>query len=125
MRANTRVVSTILPAATHFGGLAASGVPVQAVTAWALFGCYDWDTLMTREGAYESGAFCLRSGKPRPTALADYIRATTRRNGLERITALSSGAHGWWRRHDRLLYGSGMPCSTRSLTMDSSQKCRG
>ena len=91
--------------------LAASGVPIQAVTAWALFGCYDWDTLMTREGSYESGAFCLRSGRPRPTALAEYIRATTKRNGLERIPALSTGRHGWWRRHDRLLYGSGAPCS--------------
>ncbi len=36
----------------------ASGVPVQAVTAWALFGSYGWDRLVT-EGAssYEAGAF--------------------------------------------------------------------
>src|SRR4051812_39571903 len=79
--------------------LEASGVPVRAATAWALLGSYDWNTLLTRGGNhYESGAFCLRSGTPRPTAVAEYIRAVTERRGFAHIAALAGDAQGWWRR---------------------------
>lgn len=91
--------------------LEASGTPVQAVTAWALLGCYDWDSLMTRGGdTYEAGAFCLRSGQPRPTALADYVAALTGRRVLDRGAALSAQLPGWWRRPERLLHGPGLTC---------------
>ena len=94
--------------------LAASGVAIQAVTAWALLGCYDWDTLMTRGGnTYESGAFCLRGGAPRPTALAEYIASLTGRVTLDRGAKLSAALPGWWRRDERLLHGPGVPCGTR------------
>jgi dTDP-4-dehydrorhamnose reductase len=87
--------------------LAADGVPVRAVTSWALLGCYDWDTLLTRGGnTYESGAFCLRSGTPRPTAVAEYIRAVTRRRGAVELAALAGHVHGWWRRPERLLHAA-------------------
>jgi hypothetical protein len=34
---------------------------VRAVTAWALLGSYDWDSLLTRRrGNYEPGAFDVR-----------------------------------------------------------------
>jgi dTDP-4-dehydrorhamnose reductase len=103
--------------------LAASGVAIQAVTAWALLGCYDWDTLMTRGGnTYESGAFCLRGGAPRPTALAEYIASLTGRVTLDRGAKLSAALPGWWRRDERLLHGPGVPCGTRweSITARSS-----
>ena len=38
------------------------GVDVRAVTAWAAFGSFDWNSLLTSEaGCYESGVFDLRS----------------------------------------------------------------
>ncbi|HUQ09016.1 MAG TPA: hypothetical protein VM146_01780 [Steroidobacteraceae bacterium] len=92
--------------------LEASGVPIRAVTPWAMLGCYDWDTLMTRGGdTYESGAFCLRGGRPRPTALAEYIASLAGRCKLDRAAALSAAAPGWWRRADRLLHGHALPCN--------------
>jgi dTDP-4-dehydrorhamnose reductase len=52
-----------------------SGADVRAVTAWALLGSYDWNTLLTRrDGHYEPGVFDVRSGRPRPTALARLLR---------------------------------------------------
>ena len=54
----------------------ASGVPVAAITFWALFGMFDWNDLCRMErGHYETGAFDIRGGAPRPTALASAIRA--------------------------------------------------
>ena len=39
----------------------ARGADVRAVTAWALLGSYDWDSLVTRDaGHYEPGAFDVR-----------------------------------------------------------------
>ena len=92
--------------------LEASGIPLRAVTAWALLGSHDWDTLLTRGGdTYESGAFCVRNGTPRATALAEYVAAVTHRRGLGHIRALAQGAMGWWHRPERLLHGPGLPCN--------------
>ena len=53
-----------------------AGVDVRAVTAWSLFGSYDWNSLVTREaGCYEPGIFDVRGPVPRPTALAAVVRA--------------------------------------------------
>jgi dTDP-4-dehydrorhamnose reductase len=91
--------------------LAASGVDVRAVTAWALLGCYDWDTLLTAGGdTYESGAFCLRGGSPRPTAVAEYIDKQVHGGDVLSLPALRDGVEGWWRRPERLLYDEGRPC---------------
>jgi dTDP-4-dehydrorhamnose reductase len=78
------------------------GVDVRAVTAWALLGSYDWNSLVTRSvGYYEPGVFDLRSPRPRPTAIAKMVRD------------LASGhtpnhpileTPGWWHREERLLY---------------------
>ena len=52
----------------------ARGVDVRAVTAWALLGAYDWDSLLTRAaGHYEPGAFDVRGPAPRLTALGRMI----------------------------------------------------
>jgi dTDP-4-dehydrorhamnose reductase len=75
----------------------ARGVPVHAVTAWAAFGSFDWDTLVTCEsGRYEPGLFDVRSTPPRPTALAAAVRALAA--GRRPDHPLLEGA-GWWRRH--------------------------
>ena len=78
------------------------GVDIRAVTAWAMLGAYDWDSLMTRHtGTYEPGAFDLSGLEPRPTAVAAMLRE------------LAAGRHynhpvlavpGWWRHPKRLLY---------------------
>ena len=79
----------------------AEGADVRAVTVWALLGSYDWNSLLTREaGFYESGAFCLRAGEPRPTALGRMVRALASGEWFDH-PALD--ADGWWRRDDRLL----------------------
>ncbi len=76
------------------------GVEVEAVTSWSLLGSYDWNSLLTRPaGHYECGAFDLRGGVPRPTAMTAMLK------GLSDPTAESHpvlDAPGWWRRDIRL-----------------------
>jgi dTDP-4-dehydrorhamnose reductase len=92
----------------------ARGVDVRAVTAWALLGSYDWNTLVTEDrGCYEPGAFDVRSGTPRPTALASAIRNLASAGDLSHPCAEGTG---WWRRPTRLLpavAGSDLPHSPR------------
>lgn len=78
-----------------------AGADIRAVTAWALLGTYDWDSLLTRSaGHYEPAAFDVRGPRPRPTGLAALIRA---------VGAGIAPSHpvlarpGWWRRRARLL----------------------
>jgi beta-glucosidase/6-phospho-beta-glucosidase/beta-galactosidase len=74
----------------------AEGVPVVAVTSWALFGAVDWNSLLTRaDGHYENGAFCLRDGAPRRTAVADAIAAICAGGAFPH--PLTAGS-GWWGR---------------------------
>jgi dTDP-4-dehydrorhamnose reductase len=82
--------------------LGAEGANILAVTAWALFGSYDWDSLVTRAaGHYEPGAFDVRAPRPRATATAHLIRDMAR--GVEHEHPMLN-APGWWRRLDRLTY---------------------
>ncbi len=72
------------------------GVDMRAVTAWSLFGSFDWDSLLCKKNNhYESGVYDIRSGKPRPTALAGMI------NSINTGTVYQSdllSVPGWWRR---------------------------
>ncbi len=78
-------------------------IPVQAVTAWALFGLVDWDTMLReRRGRFEAGALDARDGPPRPTLLAAAI-ASLARHGEFADPCLSEP--GWWRRSDRIQEG--------------------
>lgn len=85
--------------------LTSEGVNFRAITAWSLLGSYDWDTLLqNKNNTYECGAFDVRSGIPRPTALAKMI--------CELNSGIPSGDRlleipGWWRRNIRQLYGRG------------------
>ena len=83
-------------------GLRQEGVDVRAVTAWALLGAYDWNTLLTcQNGHYESGVFDLRAPRPRPTALARMLRNLAEAGEHDHPVL---DAPGWWRRPDRLIY---------------------
>jgi dTDP-4-dehydrorhamnose reductase len=73
---------------------------LRAMTVWALLGSFDWDVLVTHQsGTYEPGAFDLRGGAPRPTAIASAIQELTQGRSFHH-PALET--EGWWRRPSRL-----------------------
>ncbi|HEX6719714.1 MAG TPA: family 1 glycosylhydrolase [Pyrinomonadaceae bacterium] len=77
-------------------------VDVRAVTVWAAFGAFDWNSLLTCDsGCYEPGIFDLRSPTPRPTALASMIKTLT---SGEQFDHPVLDTPGWWHRLDRLCY---------------------
>jgi dTDP-4-dehydrorhamnose reductase len=77
-------------------------VDVRAVTAWAAFGAFDWNSLLTNDaGCYEPGVFDLRSPLPRPTALSKMIRTLAAGEEFDHPVL---DTPGWWHRLDRLCY---------------------
>jgi dTDP-4-dehydrorhamnose reductase len=83
----------------------ASGVNVRAVTAWALAGSFDWNSLVTRDaGHYEPGVLDVRSDPPRQTALAAVV--TDLAHGRTPTHPALDGV-AWWRRPERLLHHDG------------------
>ena len=83
------------------------GADVRAVTAWALLGSMDWDSLVTRDaGHYEPGAFDVRAPAPRLTAIGRALReiADGRTYGHPILQT-----PGWWKRSTRLLRGLPWP----------------
>lgn len=76
------------------------GVSIEAVTAWSLLGSYDWNSLLTcTAGHYECGAFDMRCGDPRPTAVTAMLKDLG--NPLAEPHPVLA-APGWWRRDVRL-----------------------
>jgi dTDP-4-dehydrorhamnose reductase len=85
--------------------LYADGIPIEAVTAWALLGSYDWNHLVVSDaGFYEPGIFDVRSGTPRPTGMARLLNALAAKADPKELCTASPG---WWRRDTRLLYPQG------------------
>jgi dTDP-4-dehydrorhamnose reductase len=79
-----------------------SGVEIRGVAAWAMFGSYGWNRLLTvNNGDYEPGVFDIRSGTPRPTALAHFLKELTSTNTS---TNHLSKMKGWWQRDCRYIY---------------------
>lgn len=77
----------------------AQGADVRAVTIWGLLGLYDWNCLLTEcRDYYESGAFDVRGGEPRPTAIAALMKQLAQ-GSLPDDPVLSG--EGWWRRPGR------------------------
>ena len=80
----------------------AEGHPIRAITCWAAFGSFDWNSLVTRDdNHYEPGLWDVRSDPPRPTALA----ALARQLGTGQApTHPALDGPGWWQREERLKY---------------------
>jgi len=84
--------------------LVKEGVNIKAVTSWAILGSYGWNKLLTQDnGDYEPGAFDLRGGFLRPTALAKFIKEIAQNNSSNHHLSVEKG---WWHRDSRVLYGS-------------------
>ena len=84
--------------------LRSRGVPIQAVTYWALLGGYDWNTLLTApNGHYELGAYDIRGaeGEIRPTGVIRML--TTLAKGEDELSPVLQQP-GWWRRDLRYVY---------------------
>lgn len=69
-------------------------IPVLGVTAWAMLGAYDWNSLLTISNRhYEPGAFDIRNNTRRATAIARLVHS---------LAATGDYAHpllaekGWW-----------------------------
>jgi dTDP-4-dehydrorhamnose reductase len=89
------------------------GVPVRAVTAWALLGAYNWHTLVTRdEGYYEPGGFDVRGPAPRATLVGRAVQSLAE-HGRYNHPVLAQP--GWWHRPERLLY----PARNRDSQVDT------
>lgn len=90
--------------------LNSEGADIRAVTAWALFGSFGWNRLLTHaNGDYESGAFDVSSGIPVATPLAEYLISLAEDPGF--IHAAEE-QQGWWQREERFIYDSGEVVST-------------
>jgi len=78
------------------------GADIRALTAWALLGNVDWNSLLTIDnGHYEPGAFDVRGGHPRETAIAKLLRRFSSPNPLSSAHPVLTGL-GWWQRDIRL-----------------------
>lgn len=79
----------------------AIGVDLRAVTAWALLGSFDWNSLVTQDlGYYEPGPLDVRSTPPRLTAVATLMRELATGRKPSHPVLLGDG---WWRRPGRFL----------------------
>ncbi len=82
------------------------GADVRAVTAWALLGSFDWNSLLTEQrGYYEPGVFDLRTpnNTPRPTALARLVSQLAQpQTPLKPLDEPLLAGRGWWQPHQKL-----------------------
>ena len=100
-----------------------SGADVEAVTAWALLGSFNWDRLVTAEaGRYECGAYDLRGGAPRPTAMVALLAALAGKAEppCPEILAMP----GWWDREDRLWACARPPACTEAGAVPGPDRVR-
>ena len=89
------------------------GVDIRAITAWSLLGAYDWNSLLTQKNNfYESGAFDVRGGQPRPTAIAHLIQQLCENKSPDHPVLQ---ADGWWKNHDHVHFAFGESKNARSL----------
>jgi dTDP-4-dehydrorhamnose reductase len=85
--------------------LRGEGMDLRAVTLWSMFGNVDWRVLLTeRNGIYDTGAFDVRNGTPRPTIIARAAKAYAGGKDFDHPVLDSPG---WWRRGPRLYPWSG------------------
>ncbi len=79
-----------------------NGIEIRAVTSWAILGSFGWNNLLTQPPLdYEPGAYDLRSGTPRPTALVSFIKNITAPSKEHTHLTIEKG---WWERDSRIIY---------------------
>jgi dTDP-4-dehydrorhamnose reductase len=79
-----------------------AGADIRAVTAWALFGSFNWNNLLVRDdNTYEAGVFDVSSGVPANTLMTDFL-CRIARGGTPNHPALSG--FGWWMKPERVIY---------------------
>lgn len=82
------------------------GVDVEAVTAWALLGSRDWNSLLTRfVDHYEVGVWDARVQPPRATAMVGLLTALAHGEPVPHRRLVETP--GWWQREGRYLPGYG------------------
>ena len=87
------------------GALRDEGMDLRAVTLWSMFGNVDWRFLLAqRRGFYDTGAYDVRGGSPRPTVVAKAATAYARGETYDHPVL---DTPGWWRRPPRLYPWSG------------------
>ena len=75
---------------------------IRGMTAWALFGLYDWNSLtIERNNFYEPGVFDVQNDEPKPTLLADVIKEITQTGDYNETLSASAG---WWETVERICY---------------------
>lgn len=78
------------------------GVDVRALTTWAVFGSFDWNSLLRNfNNYYEDGIFDVSDGTPKKTLLFEMVRSLST-TGKFNHRCLKE--QGWWEREDRLTY---------------------
>lgn len=88
-----------------------AGADIRALTVWALFGAYDWNTLVTSpNGYYEPGAYDVRGAKPRPTAIARLVKTLASGEAPDHPIFARPG---WWKRPERFF------CKPVTITDDN------
>ena len=90
----------------------AAGIPVEAVTVWALLGSVGWDRLLTEEGGgYEAGVFDVSRSELQETDLGAAVRCLA-----SGAPPLADSCLGWWERLDRLVAPADAPlCLPQTL----------
>lgn len=87
------------------------GINVRAITFWSLLGAYGWNHLLTdKKMDYEPGAFDLRSLKPRPTAIATFIKDLA---GNRNVVHTLATQKGWWHGRNRFYKKENFQTPTR------------
>lgn len=79
---------------------AKKGIKIEGVTAWSLFGAYDWNSLLTRkENSYEPGVFDVSDPQQaRPTAIAKLIKTLSAGESLHHPLLEEKG---WWNKEKK------------------------
>lgn len=78
------------------------GIDVRAVTVWALFGSYDWNSLLVKQANfYEPGVFDVRNNPPSATPLAEMVKSLCE---VGTYRGVNVHTPGWWKRPDRIIY---------------------
>lgn len=93
------------------------GVQIHAITAWAMLGSFGWNKLLTCDNCeYETGAFDISAGYPRPTALSQLISNLA---GEKKIANDLIAQLGWWKLNSRYFRNSRVTVDPQPTTTAS------